>query len=140
MFKDQIKQRVQVFASDHPVLSYTSHHDQRHKESGNQAVHHWHQAKQKGRNTSSTTSSARPSGRSILLIITIGFKPCLSALPKNEFCLWHRAFGGIGQQNNAVRHMQHALHLTAEIGVTGGINNVDPRIFPHESMLVLPKS
>ncbi len=39
--------------------------------------------------------------------------------------LWHRSFGGIHQQQAAVGHVQHALDLAAEVGVAGGVDDVD---------------
>ena len=42
-----------------------------------------------------------------------------------EFCLRHRAFGGIDQQHDTVDHAQDPLHLAAEIGVAGGIHDID---------------
>ena len=39
--------------------------------------------------------------------------------------LGHAALKGVHQQQHAVHHLQHALHLAAEIGVAGGIHNVD---------------
>ena len=46
-------------------------------------------------------------------------------LLKHEAGLGHGALGGVHQQDNAVDHLQHALHLTAEVGVAGGVDDVD---------------
>jgi polyphenol oxidase len=67
----------------------------------------------------------RASGRSILLITTIGLRPRPSALPSDELGLRHRAFGGVDQQDDAVDHREDALDLAAEIGVAGGVDDVD---------------
>ena len=43
----------------------------------------------------------------------------------NEARLRHRAFRRVDEQKHAVHHFQNALHLAAEIGVPGGIDDVD---------------
>ena len=37
----------------------------------------------------------------------------------------HAALGGIHQQQNAVDHLQHALHLAAKVSVARGVDDVD---------------
>ena len=44
---------------------------------------------------------------------------------QNKAGLRHGSLGGIHQQDNTVDHLQHALHLAAEVGVPGGIDDVD---------------
>ena len=44
---------------------------------------------------------------------------------KDEAGLRHRAFKGVDQQQHAVDHLEHALDLAAEIGVAGGVHDVD---------------
>ena len=44
--------------------------------------------------------------------------------------LGHGAFLRVDQQHHAVDHGQGAFHFAAEIGVAGGINDVDVRAFP----------
>ena len=39
--------------------------------------------------------------------------------------LRQRTLGGIHQQHHAIHHLERALHLAAEIGVAGGVHNVD---------------
>ena len=39
--------------------------------------------------------------------------------------LRHRAFLRIHQQHHAIDHAQHALHFAAEIGVSGGVDDID---------------
>ena len=48
-----------------------------------------------------------------------------SAFLQHEAGLRHGAFEGIDQQQHAVDHLQHALDLAGEIGVAGGIDDVD---------------
>ena len=50
-------------------------------------------------------------------------------LAGHELRLRHRAFGRIDQQDDAVDHRQDAFDLTAEIGVAGGIDDVDADAF-----------
>ena len=53
-------------------------------------------------------------------------------LGKDEFRLRHRSFGRVDQDDGAVDHAQNALDLAAEIGVTGGVDDVDARALPQE--------
>src|SRR5690606_31216012 len=48
----------------------------------------------------------------------------LQRFTKHEFGLWERAFGRVDQQDHAVHHFEDALHLAAEIGVTGGVDDI----------------
>ena len=50
----------------------------------------------------------------------------------HEFRLRHRAFGGVHQEHNAIDHRQDALHLSAKVGVAGGVDDVDPRALPFQ--------
>ena len=49
----------------------------------------------------------------------------LQRAAQHEAGLGHGAFGGVHQQDNAVDHLQDALHLAAEVGVARGIHDVD---------------
>ena len=49
----------------------------------------------------------------------------LQSLAQHEFCLGHRAFKSIHHQNNPVHHFKNTFHFTAEIRMSGGINNID---------------
>ena len=60
-------------------------------------------------------------------------QPQRQRLGGHEFRLRHRAFGGINQQDNTVNHRQDAFDFTTEIGVAGGVNDVDPRAFPFDA-------
>ena len=75
--------------------------------------------------TSLSTSVGRASGRSILLMTTIGPQAALERLAQHEARLRHRPFGGVDQQQAAVGHLQHALDLAAEVGVAGRVDEVD---------------
>ena len=49
----------------------------------------------------------------------------LQGLGEHEAGLGHGALGGVHQQDDAVDHLQDALHLAAEVGVARGIHAVD---------------
>ena len=49
----------------------------------------------------------------------------LKSFLQHEFRLGHRAFKGVNQKDNAVDHLEHALHLAAEVGVAGGVDDID---------------
>ena len=49
----------------------------------------------------------------------------LQGLLQHEAGLGHTALGGVHQQDHAVDHLQHALHLAAKVGVARGIDDVD---------------
>ena len=51
------------------------------------------------------------------------------SLLQHESSLRHRAFERINQQQHAVAHIEHALDLTTEIGVTRGVDDVDFVVF-----------
>ena len=53
-------------------------------------------------------------------------------LGEHELGLRHRSFGGVDQQDGAVDHGQDALHFTAEIGMTGRVDDIDARVFPFQ--------
>ena len=79
-------------------------------------------------NTSLATSVGRASERSTLLITTMGFKPDLERLGDHEFGLRQRPLGGVDQHQGAIHHVEDALDLAAEIGVAGGIDDIDAGI------------
>ena len=54
-------------------------------------------------------------------------KLVLKRLFQDESRLRHRTFGGVNQKKNAVRHAQDALDFPAEVGVAGGVDQVDLR-------------
>src|SRR5207244_11113003 len=47
--------------------------------------------------------------------------------PRDEACLRHRTIYSVDQEQNAIDHGQHALHLAAEVGMAGCVNDVDVR-------------
>ena len=59
-----------------------------------------------------------------------GPQPQRQGLGGDEFRLRHRPFGGIHQQHHTIDHRQDTLDLATEIGVAGGVDDVDPRAFP----------
>jgi hypothetical protein len=65
-------------------------------------------------------------------------------LLRDELGLRHRAFGGIDQQDDPVHHAQDPLHLAAEIGVAGGVDDVDAVPFHSTEValarMVIPRS
>ena len=78
----------------------------------------------------SWTSWGRASGRSTLLMTTMGRRPRRQRLHGDELGLRHRPFGGVDQHEDAVDHAEDALDLAAEIGMAGRIDDVDARILP----------
>ena len=81
-------------------------------------------------NTSPATSFARASGRSTLLITTIGRSPSFKRLRDDELGLRQRPLGGVDQHQRAVHHAEDALHLAAEIGVARRVDDVDAGLAP----------
>jgi hypothetical protein len=60
---------------------------------------------------------------------TIG-EAFLQRLAQHEAGLRLRAAGGIDDQQHAIDHFHDALDLAAEVGVAGGIDDVDGVAFP----------
>ncbi len=52
----------------------------------------------------------------------------LKSLLEHETGLGHRPLIGIDDQQAAINHAQDALHLTAEVRVTRGVNDIDARV------------
>ena len=63
---------------------------------------------------------------------TIGRRPCFERLGDHELGLRQRPFGGVDQHDGAVDHVEDALHLAAEIGVAGRVDDVDARVLPED--------
>ena len=57
-------------------------------------------------------------------------KPELQRFAQHELRLRHRPFERVDQQQDRVDHLQHPLDLTAEIGVSGRIDDVDLVVVP----------
>ena len=51
-------------------------------------------------------------------------------LAEHEAGLGEGAFGSVHEQDNAVHHGEGAFHFTAEVGVAGGVEDVDAHILP----------
>ncbi len=49
----------------------------------------------------------------------------IERLLQDELRSGQRALGGVHEQENAVHHRERTLHLAAEIGVPGGVDDVD---------------
>ena len=58
-------------------------------------------------------------------------QPLAQRLADDELGLRHRALGGIHQHEDAVDHAEDPLDLTAEIGVAGRVDDIDPHVPPH---------
>ena len=52
-------------------------------------------------------------------------QPRLERLAQHEARLGQRALGGVDEQHDAVDHRQPALDLAAEVGVAGGVDEVE---------------
>ena len=60
-----------------------------------------------------------------------GAQAKLKGLAEHELGLGHDALFGIDQQQTAIDHAQDALNLAAEIGVAGGVDDIDPGLARH---------
>ena len=49
----------------------------------------------------------------------------LDGFLKHEACLRHGAFESVDHQQHTVGHVEHALHLAAEVAVARSVDNVD---------------
>ena len=54
-----------------------------------------------------------------------GLEAELKGLLQHKARLGHRALKGVDQQQAAVSHIEHALHLAAKVAVTRGVDDVD---------------
>ena len=59
-----------------------------------------------------------------------GLQAARQRLGKHELGLRHRALGGIHQQERAIDHRENPLHLAAEIGMSGGVDDVETLVLP----------
>ena len=57
-----------------------------------------------------------------------GLEAYLKGLLQHEACLGHGTLEGIDEQQTAVGHVEHALHLAAEVRVARGVDDVDFRV------------
>ena len=67
-----------------------------------------------------------------MLITTMGLRPSFSALESTNLVCGMTPFGRVDQQHHAVDHRQDALHLAAEIGMAGRVDDVDARAVPFD--------
>ena len=90
----------------------------------------WRRACRTDRTSGRAPSCGRASSRSILLMTTIGRRPCA-----NAFCVTKRVCG-IGpstastSSSTRVDHRQHALDFAAEVGVARRVDDVDAVVAP----------
>ncbi len=61
-----------------------------------------------------------------------GLQAHLQRLGDDEFGLRQRALGGVDQDQRAIDHIEDTLDLAAEIGVAGGIDDIDPGVLPDQ--------
>ena len=61
-----------------------------------------------------------------------GLEPHPQRLGHHELGLRHRPFGGVDQDDRAVDHVEDALDLAAEIGVTRRVDDVDAGVVPED--------
>ena len=85
---------------------------------------------------SSTTSAIRASGRSTLLMIGTTGRSDFEGFAQHEAGLGTRAFGGVDEQHRAVDHREGAFDLAAEVGVAGGVDDVQAALAEAEGGLL----
>ena len=59
-----------------------------------------------------------------------GLEANLEGLLEHETRLGHRSLEGIDEEQTSVGHVEHALYLASEVGVSRGVDDVDFRSFP----------
>ena len=68
-------------------------------------------------------------GRAVFLVDFVhhhdGLESQFDGFAQDEACLRHGPFEGVHDEQNGVGHLQHALHFATEVGVTGGVEDVD---------------
>ena len=57
-------------------------------------------------------------------------------LAQHEPGLWQRSLGGVDEQHDAVDHREGSLHLTAEVGVAGRVDDVERHAVPHQGRVL----
>ena len=76
----------------------------------------------------------RPVGLGVGLVDLVEHDDGAEAEPQrlggDELGLRHRALGGVDEQQDAVDHAEDALDLAAEVGVAGGVDDVDAVAVP----------
>ena len=56
------------------------------------------------------------------------FETALQSLPQDKARLRHRPLDGVDEQQHAIDHVEDALDLAAEVGMTGRVDEVDRRV------------
>ena len=59
-------------------------------------------------------------------------KPDLEGLGHHELGLRQRPFGRIDQHDRSIDHVEDAFDLSAEVRMSGSVNNIDPGVLPHD--------
>ena len=54
-----------------------------------------------------------------------GFQSHLNGFLKHKSRLWHRTLKGVNEQQAAICHIEHSLHLASKVGVSRGVYNID---------------
>ena len=65
-----------------------------------------------------------------------GLETAREGLLGHEARLWHGAVHGIDEQQHGIHHRQDPLHLAAEIGMSRGIDDVDPIVPPAQRRIL----
>ena len=64
----------------------------------------------------------------------------LQRLLKHEARLRHRSLEGVDEQQAAIGHVEHALNLATEVGVSRSVDNIDFRSFPVDTHILRENS
>ena len=65
-----------------------------------------------------------------------GLETAREGLLGHEARLWHGTVHGIDEQQHGIHHRQDPLHLAAEIGMSRGIDDIDPIVPPAERRIL----
>ena len=60
----------------------------------------------------------------------------LQCLAQHETRLRHRPFHSIHQQQDTVDHVDHTLHLAAEVSVSGRVHNIDRNVLVNNACVL----
>ena len=131
------------FRAARPVRARTNRHGRRRKVSENRVVRHWRRADEQIKHF--IDHRIRASIGTVDLVDHHDRAQALfQRLAQHKFGLQHRAFCRIGQQNDSIGHTQYAFDLTAEIGMSRRIDNIDAHPFHITEVglarIVMPRS
>ena len=121
----QLEQRPQVGPLDLRLESTPSPPSRSCRRSGTRSAPRRRPGRGTARRPRPPPRSTRASGRSTLFTHEHHRQPRLERLAQHEARLRQRPLGGVHQQHHAVDHRQPALHLAAEVGVAGRVDEVD---------------